>query len=90
MTIYKAISLITLLALMSINVAWNWVFFKARNLFLSYIAFIPYGALAVVLFVALVRFDRVSAWLVLPYLGYLVYANLWGYKIWRLNQRPLS
>ena len=86
LTTYKAISLLILLALMFINVAWNWVFFRSRNLFLSYVAFIPYGVLALVLFVVLLRFDRVSAWFVLPYLGYLVYANLWGYKLWRLNQ----
>jgi len=83
------IALLILLGLMSLNAAWNWVFFRAKNLLLSFIAFIPYGALALLLFVFLLRFDRVSAWFVSPYLGYLIYATFWGYKLWKLNG-PMS
>ena len=86
LTTYKSISVLVLLTLMSTNVAWNWVFFRARNLFLSYMAFIPYCVLALLLFVLLLQFDQVSAWFVFPYLLYLVYANLWSYKLWKLNQ----
>lgn len=86
LTTYRWISLLILLALMSVNAAWNWVFFKARNLFLSYMAFIPYAVFALALFVLLLRFDRKAAWFVVPYLGYMVYANLWAYRLWRLNQ----
>ena len=37
----KAVSLTLLLAMMSIHAAWNYVFFRAQNLFLSFFAFIP-------------------------------------------------
>ncbi len=34
----------------------------------------------------LLRIDRVAAACLAPYLVYLVYANVWGYAIWKLNR----
>src|SRR5438094_10349105 len=70
----KAVSLTLLLAMMSINAFWNYVFFRAQNLFLSFFAFIPYPLLAIALFVCLLQFEPLAAWVFLPYLAYLHYA----------------
>ena len=81
----KAVSLTLLLAMMSINAAWNYVFFRAQNLFLSFFAFIPYPLLAIALFVCLLQFEPPAAWIFLPYLAYLNYAAFICYKFWKLN-----
>ena len=81
----KAVSLTLLLAMMSINAFWNYVFFRAQNLFLSFFAFIPYPLLAIALFVCLLQFEPPAAWIFLPYLAYLNYAAFICYKFWKLN-----
>ena len=84
----KAVSLTLLLAMMSINAFWNYVFFRAQNLFLSFFAFIPYPLLAIALFVCLLQFEPLAAWVFLPYLAYLNYAAFICYKYWKLNANP--
>jgi len=84
----KAVSLTLLLAMMGINAVWNYVFFRAQNLFLSFFAFIPYPLLAIALFVCLLQFEPLAAWIFLPYLAYLNYAALICYKYWKLNESP--
>ena len=84
-SVLKAVSLTLLLAMMSINAIWNYVFFRAQNLFLSFFAFIPYPLLAIALFVCLLQFEPPAAWIFLPYLAYLNYAAFICYKFWKLN-----
>ena len=84
----KVVSLTLLLGMMGINAVWNYVFFRAQNLFLSFFAFIPYPLLAIALFVCLLQFEPLAAWLFLPYLAYLNYAALICYKYWKLNENP--
>lgn len=87
-SIMKAVSLTLLLAMMSVNAIWNYVFFRARNLFLSFFAFIPYPLLAIALFVCLLQLEPIAAWVFLPYLVYLNYAAFICYKYWKLNETP--
>jgi tryptophan-rich sensory protein len=73
-------------AIMFINAVWNYFFFRTRNPFHAYLLGLPYGAIAIALFVLLLlRLDRMAAWCLLPYILYLFYGNLWGYRIWKLN-----
>jgi tryptophan-rich sensory protein len=78
-------ALALLVAVMGLNAAWNYFFFRARSVGRSFLISVPYSFLAVVLFAVVWRVDRVAAIPVAIYLAYLVYANLWGYKLWRLN-----
>lgn len=74
--------------MMFINAFWNYFFFRTRSLFHAYLLGLPYGAIAVSLFLLLLlRVDRAAAWCLLPYIIYLCYANVWGYRIWKLNPR---
>jgi len=75
-------------AMMAVNALWNLVFFRAQNVLLSLLAFVPYDLLAVSLTVCLWQFDAVAGWSLVPYLLYLVYANLWCYALWQRNRRP--
>ena len=87
-SVMKAVSLTLLLAMMSVNAIWNYVFFRAQNLFLNFFAFIPYPLLAIALFVCLLQFEPLAAWILLPYLAYLNYAAFICYKYWKLNENP--
>jgi tryptophan-rich sensory protein len=74
-------------AIMFTNALWNYFFFRTRNLFHAYLLGLPYGAIAIALFLLLlIRLDRLAAWCFFPYLLYLFYGNLWGYRTWKLNR----
>jgi len=73
-------------AILFINALWNYFFFRTRNLRHAYLLGLPYGVIAISLFLLLLlRLDRTAAWFLLPYLLYLFYGNFWGYRIWKLN-----
>lgn len=82
----RIISLVLTLKTMFINALWNLLFFRLRNLFLSLIVGIPYGLIAITLFVCLLKLDPVAACTLSLYLVYLFYANYWGYALWKLNR----
>ncbi len=72
--------------MMAVNAFWNYVFFRARNLFGSFVIGSLYPVIAVALFACLTRFDGVAAWSVVPYLLYQIYALWWGYGLWKVNR----
>jgi translocator protein len=73
-------------ALLLANAGWNWIFFRRKDLRLSFLFFAPYLLLALALAPVLFRVrSPVSRWY-LFYLAYLGYAAWWGYSVWRLNR----
>jgi len=86
----KHVALTLLAVMMSVNAFWNYVFFRAQNLFLSFFAFAFYPFIAVALFIFLLQFEEIAAWSLVPYFVYLLYAVWWGYGLWKLNSRPNS
>ena len=80
---YVALSLV--LVMMSVNAFWNYVFFRAQSLSLSFFAFAFYPFIAIALFICLIQFDKPAAWSLVPYFVYLIYAVRWGYALWKLN-----
>ena len=74
-----------LVCMMLMNALWNYLFFRARNLFLSFVLCVPYSLIAVVLFVLTLELDRVAALTLSPYILYLGYAIAWGYGLWKQN-----
>lgn len=77
---------ITLVALLlTSNASWNWIFFRQKDLWLSFIFFVPYGLLSLILAGVLHRIrSPLSGWYMF-YPAYLLYAGWWGYRVWRLN-----
>ncbi len=80
------ITFILLLALMAGNAGWNWIFFRQKNLRLSFQSFVPYGLLAVVLLWSLMQVDALAAGVFALYVAYFPYALAWGYQVWKLNR----
>ena len=73
-------------AIMFINALWNYFFFRTRNLFHAYLLGVPYGVIALSLFLLLLlRVDHIAAWSLFPYILYLFYAGILGYHMWKLN-----
>lgn len=81
---YAALSLIVFM--MIVNGLTNYVIFRARNLYLSFLIGTIFPALDLTLFALLVLLDRVAALALAPYLIYRVYAVAWGYNLWKCNQ----
>ena len=73
--------------LMAANAVWNYLFFRLRSPGAAFALSVPYSLIAVGLLVCLAGLDRLAAWVLLPYLVYLLYANAWGYRLWQLNPR---
>ena len=81
----RAWALALLGGMMFINALWNYFFFRRRNLLHAYVIGLPYSLIALVLFAVLLRVERLAALCLLPYLLYLFYASLFGYRVWKLN-----
>lgn len=79
-------ALALLVGMMLMNALWNYVFFRVRDLFLSFVACLPYGLMAVALLALTLKLDRLATLALLPYILYLGYAGVWGYGLWRLNR----
>lgn len=72
----------------ALNVAWSWLFFRARS---------PGWALAevallwlsiVVLMIVAKRLDRIASWLLVPYLVWVTFAAALNAAVMRLNPSP--
>jgi len=81
----QALALGLIIAVMTANVAWNFLFFRKKNLTLSFCYFLPYTLLTLALLCALMRTDRLSAIVFFAYVLYLPYALAWAFKVWKLN-----
>lgn len=73
-------------AVLLVNALWNYFFFRKRDLWLAFVLSLPYGAVALTLFLFLQRLDRTAASWWLPYVAYLFYAGTFGYRVWKLNR----
>ena len=79
-----AVSLVVFM--MVANALWNYVFFRARKLFIAFVTGSAAPIFDAALFICVVGLDRVAAWSLVPYLLYRVYAVYWGYALWTLNR----
>jgi len=80
------VALILLLALMAGNAGWNWIFFRRKNLRLSFWFFVPYSLLAGAVLWSLMQADALAAGVFALYVAYFPYALAWGYGVWKLNR----
>jgi len=86
---WTSLALILLAVLLIANASWNWVFFRKKDLWLSFVFFVPYLVLALTLAGVLGHLRApLLGWYAL-YLAYLTYATWWGYRVWRLNRPKL-
>ncbi len=85
-TPFRTGAILLMVLLMLINAGWNWFFFRSRNLLHALLLGLCYTVLALMLTGLLLHIDGVAAACLAPYLLYLVYANVSGYVIWKLNR----
>jgi tryptophan-rich sensory protein len=83
---WTSVALTLTVVLLLANASWNWIFFRKKDLWLSFAFFVPYLLLALALagVLHLIR-NPLSGWFAL-YPAYLAYATWWGYRLWRLNR----
>jgi translocator protein len=82
----RAISLGLALGVMLLNELWNYAFFGLRSTLAGFLGMAVFVALLTALVAVLLRYERFSAVLVVPYyLWVLLYDLAWTYELWRLN-----
>ena len=81
----QVLALVLTIMLLLANALWSVLFFRWRDLRVSFIAFVPYAVLVAVLVILLTRTYPLGAILLSFYCIYLIYATRWGYHLWRLN-----
>jgi translocator protein len=86
-SLVKPTALSLVMFMMTVNAFWNYVFFRAQNLFLSFIGATFFPVLDIALLIILIQLDKVAAWSLVPYLLYRIYAVWWGYGLWKINGR---
>jgi len=82
----RAAGLVLSVLLLAANAAWNYLFFRRRNVRAAQLFSFAYSGVAVVLLILLMRTDLVAAALLAIYVGYLIFANYWQHKLWLANR----
>src|SRR5215217_1793585 len=81
----RAISLGLALGVMLLNELWNYAFFGLRSTLAGFLGMAVFVALLMALVAVLLRYERVSAVLLVPYYLWVLYDLAWTYELWRLN-----
>jgi benzodiazapine receptor len=76
---------VLMIVLLALNASFNLLLFRLRNVVAALLIFVPYDLAAVALLISLSSLDKAAAYIFVPYIAYLVFANVWGYHLWRLN-----
>ena len=68
-----------------LNELWNYGFFGLRSTLAGFLGIAVFLAPLTALLLALCRYERLSAWLLVPYYLWVLYDLAWSYELWRLN-----
>jgi benzodiazapine receptor len=68
-----------------LNELWNYGFFGLRSTLAGFLGIVVFLALLTALIAALIRYERFSAGLLVPYYLWVLYDLAWTYELWRLN-----
>jgi translocator protein len=81
----RTLSLGLTVEVMLLNELWNYGFFGLRSTRAGFLGIVVFLAPLTALVVALRTYERVSAWLLVPYYAWVLYDLAWTYALWRLN-----
>jgi tryptophan-rich sensory protein len=84
---FRNAALTLLVAVIVLNAIWNVLFFRAKNLKATFLFSLVYSPVVIACWYCLFQFDPFAASVLGLYAVYLLYANVWGYRVWRLNSR---
>ena len=83
---FRNAALTLLLTVVALNAVWNVLFFRTKNLRATFLFSLSYSIVVIACWYCLLRFDSLAASVLGFYTVYLLYANVWGYRVWRLNR----
>lgn len=83
-------SFILLASMMFLNGLTNYFLFKMRSLKAFYFAIYPFSIVTISLFIILLTVDKQSAWVLFPYVLWLIYDIYYFHFIWKLNEQDTS
>ena len=72
-------------AQLALNVAWSWIFFGRRQIGWAAVEIVILWATILVTTATFFRRSRLAGWLLVPYLGWVTFASVLNFTIWRLN-----
>ena len=81
----RTLSLGLTVGVMLLNELWNYAFFGLRSTLAGFLGILLFLVLLTALGAALRRYERFSAWLLVPYYVWVLYDLAWTYALWRLN-----
>jgi benzodiazapine receptor len=81
----RVISLGLTVGVMLLNELWNYAFFGLRSTLAGFLGIVVFLVLLTALVAALLRYERFSAVLLVPYYLWVLYDLAWTYELWRLN-----
>ncbi len=81
----KTLSFGLMVGLMLLNELWNYAFFGLRSTLAGFLGILAFLAFLTALVVVLLRHERFSAGLLVPYYMWVLYDLAWTYQLWRLN-----
>lgn len=71
------------------NTAWSWIFFAWRLGALAFVEIIVLAGLIIMTIIAFGRVSRAAAWLLVPYLAWVLFAAMLTFAIWQRNPGTL-
>ena len=86
-TPFRNAALALLFTVVVLNAVWNVLFFRAKNLRATFLFSLSYSIVVITCWYCLLQFDSLATSVLGFYTAYLLYANVWGYRVWRLNSR---
>lgn len=79
------VAVLLFLLQLALNAAWPWLFFGLRRLDWAFVDIVALVVAIVVTIVAFYRLRRRAAFLLVPYLAWVVFAAALNFAVWRLN-----
>jgi len=70
---------------LGLNIAWSWIFFGMHQTGWAFVEILVLWLAIAATAVAMFRHSGIAAWLLLPYLGWVTFAAVLNFTIWRLN-----
>lgn len=68
-----------------LNVAWSWIFFGMHQIGWAVVEIVILWLAILATTVAFFRRSKPAGWLLVPYLGWVSFASVLNFTIWRLN-----
>jgi tryptophan-rich sensory protein len=72
--------------MMLANGTGNFLLFRLRSVAWFYISLFPFTAILLFLYVQLLQTDKISSWVLLPYIIWLIYDFYYLHALWKLNK----